>query len=128
MRFTQDISYRYGGNIILVRVDLKQDYIDTENRLQKLPEDPKLQFKRRFISVCEDMFIKFTDCYVIDVAKRYYASDSHHGGADIARYEAEFYRQAAEHMTHIMSGYSKKLYDQVDERYMVFRDLRLGRK
>ena len=36
--------------------------------------------------------------------------------------------QAAEHMTHIMSGYSKKLYDQVDERYMVFRDLRLGRK
>ncbi len=128
MRFTKDISYRYGDNIILVRVDLKSDYIDTENKLQKLPEDPKLQFKRKFISVCEDMFIKFTDCYVIDIAKRYYASDEHHGGADIARYEAEFYRQAAEHMTRIMSGYSKKLYDQVDERYMVFRDLRLNRK
>ncbi len=128
VRFTQDISYRYGSNIILVRVDLKEDYIDTESRLRKLPEDPKLQFKRKFVSVCEDMFIKFTDCYVIDIAKRYYASDAHHGGADIARYEAEFYRQAAEHMTSIMSGYSKKLYDQVDERYMVFRDLRLNRK
>ncbi len=128
MRFTQDISYRYGGNIILVRVDLKEDYIDTEDRLKKLPEDPKLQFKRKFISVCEDMFIKFTDCYVIDIAKRYHASDEHHGGAGIAHYEAEFYRQAAEHMTSIMSGYSKKLYGQVDERYMVFRDLRLNRK
>lgn len=128
MRFTQDISYRYGSNIILVRVDLKDRYIDTENRVESLPDDPKLEFKRRFLSVCEDMFIKFTDCYVIDIAKRYYASDSHHGGANHARYEAEFYRQAAEYISRIMSGYSKKLYDQVDERYMVFRDLRLNRK
>ncbi len=127
-RFAEDMKFRYGSNIVLVRIDLKDEYIDRENRLQKLPHDPQLQYKRKLLELCEQQFIAETGCYVIDIAKRFHASDSHIGGAGAARYEQEFYRQSAEHLARIMAGDPRRLYERVDEGYIMLRDLRLGRE
>ncbi len=127
-RFTRDIAERYGKNIILVRADLKDKFITLDDRLQPMDEDPKLPLKRKFITLCEDMFIQFTGCRVIDLSKHFYSSDRYPGGgADIVHYEEEFYRLAAEYISRIISGDECRVFDKADESYISLRDLRLER-
>ena len=127
-RFTKDIAERYGKNIILVRADLKDKFITLDDRLQPMDDDPILPLKRKFITLCEDMFIQFTGCCVVDVSKHFYSSDRYPGGgADIVHYEEEFYRLAAEYISRIVSGDSCRLFDKADESYISLRDLRLER-
>ncbi len=127
-RFTKDIAERYGKNIILVRADLKDKFITLDDRLQPMDDDPMLSLKRKFITLCEDMFIQFTGCCVVDVSKHFYSSDRYPGGgADIVHYEEEFYRLAAEYISRIINGDTCRLFDKADENYISLRDLRLER-
>lgn len=129
MRFTKDIAFRYQKNIILVRVDLKDKYIGLDDRVEQLSVDPKLDFKRKFITACEDLFIQLTGCYVIDMAKHYYSSDAYpKGGASSSHYEEEFYIRAAQSISEIVRGGTSRLYDSVDSRYLTLRDMRLNRE
>ena len=127
-RFTEDLSYRYGKNIILVKADIKDSYITLDDRLSSLPEDKYLDLKRRFLSVCERFFIDYTGCCVLDVAKFYHASDRHPDGAGDVNYESEFYRRAAEYVSYVVNGGTTRLFNKADESYLKLRDLRLERK
>ncbi len=127
-RFAMDLSERYGKNIILIRSDLKDKYITLNDRLKPLEADSMLPLKRKFLGLCEDLFIQFTGCYVVDISKHYYASDRYpDGGADIAHYEDEFYRLSAEYISRIINGSTERVFDKVEQEYISLRDLRLER-
>ncbi len=106
-RFAALVSKIYGKNIILIRVDLKDSYIDLDGGISKLPEDKELETKRRFLKRYEDMFASLTDCAVIDTAKDYRADDRFPlGGAHIAHYEDGFYAASCERINEIIFGQS----------------------
>lgn len=128
-RFTLDLKERYGKNIILIRADLKDTFVNMDDRLEQMTADPMLDFKRKFIALCEEMFIQFTGCYVIDISRHFYSSDRFPlGGAHIVHYEEEFYRQSAEYLSQILAGNQNRLYNMADQDYLRLRDLRLARK
>ena len=86
------------------------------------------EIKKKFISLCEERFASVTGCYVIDISKHFYASDSFPlGGAHIVHYEDEFYRQAGEYINEIISGSSRHVFSTVDDNYLLLRNLRLNR-
>lgn len=128
-RFAVDMSERYGDHIILIKTDLKDKYITLNNRLAPMEQDPLFALKKRFIALCEDLFIQFTGCYVIDISKHYYSSDSYpRGGAGIVNYEDEFYRVAADYLIKIINGDKTHKFDKPDMDYIALRNLRLERK
>ncbi len=126
-RFTEDLSYRYGKNIILVKTDLKDRYISLSDRMKQLPEDSYYELKRKFIALCEKYFIDYTGCFVLDIARLYHASDRHPMGAGNVNYEKEFYSRAAEYISYVIQGGTTRLYDKADEAHIKLRDLRLNR-
>lgn len=118
---------RYGRNIILIKADLKDKYITLDNKLSVLPDaDDTFDNKKAFISEYEDKFAQLTDCYVIDISKRFYADDRFAlGGAHIVHYEDKFYSQCCKHISDIFKGSVKKYFNEVDENYIKLRDLRI---
>ncbi|MCH5324307.1 MAG: CapA family protein [Eubacterium sp.] len=127
-KFAELVSGIYGKNIILIRADLKDSYIGLDRRLKKMPEDKDLKTKRAFIARYELMFAKLTGCAVIDISRHYYADDGFPlGGAHIAHYEDEFYSDACEKITEIISGGRKRYYGEENKTHTVKRDLRLNR-
>ena len=69
-----------------------------------------------------------TGCYVIDISKHFYSSDSFvFGGAHIVHYEEEFYRTAGRYISEIIAGTDRQVFSAVDENYLLLRSLRLSR-
>lgn len=126
--FSNDVLELYGENIILIKADPKNMCINTDYRLEKMGNDDMFEFKRKFISLCEERFASVTKCYVIDISKSFYSSDAYPlGGRHIAHYEDEFYRQTADIIYRIFKGSEQKLFKDVDENYILLRNLKLNR-
>ena len=125
--FSVFVNERYGKNIILIKADLKSSYITLDNKISELSDsDNTFEKKKAFIEEYEDKFAQQTDCYVIDISKRYYADDRFPlGGAHIVHYEDEFYNQCCKHISEILSGSKKRYRNDVDEEYIALRDLRI---
>ena len=128
-RLARFLLGKYGENIILIKTDLKDTYIDLDDRLQKLNSGSEdLEKRKQAILQYEKMFEDLTKCYVIDISKHYFASDKFPlGGAHIVHYEDEFYNQSCSILMQIFSGSGRKHYDEVDERYLFMRNQRLNR-
>ncbi len=128
-RFAAKISEKYGTNIILIKAEPKDAYITLDNRKMPLADDGMFEIKRKFISLCEERFAGVTGCYVIDISKHFYASDSFPlGGAHIVHYEEEFYRQAGDYIGEIMQGTQRRVFSTVDDNYLLLRNLRIQRE
>ena len=126
--FAWEMMNLYGNNIVLIKADLKDNFVNLQKRIEKMEDDPVLERKREFIAFCEDIFIKQTDCAVIDIAKHFYASDKFPlGGADPIHYEHEFYREAGVFLAHILSSGKQRKFTKADESYISMRNLRLER-
>ncbi len=129
VRFARDISERYGKNIILVRSDLKDKYMTLDEKLVDFESDPLLATKRKFITLCEDLFVQVTDCCVIDLSKFYHADDAYpRGGAHMVHYEDEFYCLAARCLGSVIRGDTRRLFNKPDEKHILLRNMRLGRE
>ncbi|MBQ8903737.1 MAG: capsular biosynthesis protein, partial [Oscillospiraceae bacterium] len=127
-RFAWEMSGIYGNNIVIIRADLKDKFINLSNRLENMADDPELQRKREIIAMCENVFIQQTDCAVIDISKHFYSCDKFKfGGAHIAHYEHEFYREAGVFLSHILSGGKQRKFTKADDNYISMRNLRLER-
>ena len=127
-RFAKMILEKYGEHIILIKTEPKDRCITLDNRLEQLDDDGMYEIKKKFISLCEERFASVTGCYVIDISKHFYASDSFPlGGAHIVHYEDEFYRQTGEYITEILSGSIRHVFSTVDDNYLLLRNLRLKR-
>ncbi len=129
VRFAKDVYERYGSNIILVRTDLKDRYITLDEKLKPFDEDPLMAAKRKFITLCEDLFIQVTNCNVIDISKHYHASDAYpKGGAHMVHYEEEFYTLAASYLGSIIRGDTRRLYSKPDDKHILLRNMRIDRE
>ncbi|MCH5208016.1 MAG: CapA family protein [Oscillospiraceae bacterium] len=127
-KFAEEITELYGDNIILIKTEPKSDYITLDYKLEPFGSDKLNNIKRKFIALCEERFASVTKCFVIDISKKFYSSDKFaFGGANVVNYEDEFYRLAGYYISEILNGNTKKLYNEVDEDYILLRDLRLGR-
>ncbi len=105
IRFAEAIKEKYGENIILVIADLKNTYIDLDGSKKNLPNDPQYKNKVEYITYFEDLFIQKTGCLVLNISKKYDASDAFPlGGAHIVHYEHEFYEELCKLITDILSG------------------------
>ncbi len=125
-QFAQFVKKRYGSNIILIKLSLKDKYITLDNEMADLRDDGTFAEKKEFVERYEKIFYELTDCYVIDVAKHFYADDSFSlGGAHIVHYEKEFYSCCAKHITEILKGSTEKYYSDIDKNYILLRDLKL---
>ncbi len=126
-KFSNEILDLYGENIILIKTDPKNYAITQDFRLD-LMKDELFAIKKKFIALCEERFASITKCYVIDVSKEFYSSDSYpFGGRHTVHYEEEFYRQAGEYVSDILKGTEKKVFNRVDENYILLRNLKLKR-
>ena len=127
-RFGEMLKAKYGNHIILIKTEPKDRYIDLDHRLKKMETDSMFIIKKRFISLCEERFATVTSCFVIDISRKFYASDSFPlGGADIVHYEDEFYRQAGAYISEIITGGGRHVFTSVDEDYILLRDMRAQR-
>ena len=127
-RFAKIILEKYGEHIILIKTEPKDMFINLDYRLEPLEDDGMFEIKKKFISLCEERFASVTGCYVIDISKHFYSSDSFPlGGAHIVHYEDEFYRQTGEYINEILSGSSRRVFSTVDDNYLLLRNLRLNR-
>ncbi len=125
--FSKDILELYGENIILIKSQPAKSYISRDYRLEKLT-DELLEIKRKFISLCEERFASVTGCYVIDISKNFYSSEDYpYGGKGITNYEDEFYLQTSEYISQIIRGTEKRLFNEIDENYILLRTLKLKR-
>lgn len=126
--FSHSVQDLYGDNIILIKCDPKKICINADYRLESMGNEDMFEFKRKFISLCEERFTSLTKCFVIDISRNFYSSDSYPlGGRGIVNYEGEFYRQAGEYIREILGGSEQKLFNEVDGSYILLRDLKLER-
>lgn len=126
--FSNEVLDLYGENIILIKTEPKRFCINSDFRLENMNNEDMFEFKRKFISLCEERFTSLTKCFVIDISKNFYSSDSYPlGGRGIVNYEEEFYRQAGEYIHAILDGSEQKLFSEVDPNYILLRDLKLER-
>ncbi len=127
VRFARDMSERYGKNIILLKSEPKRFYLTCDCSTKPMENDPIFEIKKKFIGLCEERFISTTQCYVIDLARRFHAAeDSANGSADTVRYEDEFYRLAGNYIADIMNGSAKRVYDRINEEYIILRDMKIS--
>ncbi len=127
-RFAREMAFIYGNKIVLIKADLKDSFINLNNHIEKLTDDPLIEEKRRLIAMCEEIFEAETGCAVIDISKHFYASDKFPlGGAHIVHYEHEFYREAGVYLSHILGNGKQRRFVRADETYIAMRDLRLER-
>lgn len=91
------LKKKYGGNIILNSVSLRDRYFDLDGKMRKfdIPRQ-QLQEWQSFISEWQEYFVKATDCYVIDIG-RYFISDEGYpiGGASVSSYEELYYKSVS---------------------------------
>lgn len=126
-KFAEAVKGRYGKNVILIKLEPKNEFISQDYRLEQMYGNSMHEIKTKFIALCEKKFIDITECYVIDIANRFYASDDYpYGGVNICHYENEFYRQTAEHISSILKGGGQRTYTDVDDNYILRRELKLS--
>ncbi len=91
------LKKKYGGNIILNCVSLRDRYFDFDGKMKKF-DISRQQFQQwqNFISEWQEYFVKASDCYVIDIGK-YFLSDENYpiGGASICAYEELYYKSVS---------------------------------
>lgn len=111
-RYVKFISDKYGDNIILIKSDVKTSYKSNDGKVMSLDLDEKLVRERNiFLRELESVFEFETNCYVIDIARYYYADDiAHRSGGRIVHYEEAFYKKAGEYVTDILNGSKKRIY------------------
>lgn len=128
-KFANFLLERYGENIILIKADLKDTYIDLDYRLKKIKGDSyEFEKKKKAIAQYEKMFENLTGCYVVDISKFFFASDKFPlGGAHIVHYEDEFYGQACAILMSIFEKPKQKHFEEIDEMYLFMRDQKLNR-
>lgn len=125
--FSKELLELYGENIILIKSQPTKSYISRDYRLEKLT-DELFEIKRKFISLCEERFAAVTGCYVIDISKNFYSSESYlYGGKGLINYEDEFYRQTSEYISQIIRGSEQRIFTEIDENYILLRTLKLKR-
>ncbi len=124
-RFAEAIAEKYGKHIILIRTEPKTEYLDSKGFVKRFSGDGLYPIKKRFIALCEERFAAVSGCFVIDIAKRFYPVESVN---DLTpRYEDEFYIQTGKYISKIVLGSEKRVYDSVDENYLLVRGLRASR-
>lgn len=127
-KFAEEIAELYGDNIILIKTEPKSSFISLDYKLEQFGSDKLCNIKKKFIALCEERFASVTKCFVIDISRKFYSSDKYtFGGANVVHYEDEFYRLAGAYISEILNGNTNKLYNAVDEDYILLRDLRLSR-
>ncbi len=125
-RFAKAMTEKYGKNIILLKTEPKKQFLTSRGSSVAMQNDPLFDIKKKFIGLCEERFSTLTQCYVIDIARRYYAAEeSVIGSADNIRYEDEFYRLAGSYIADIINGSGKRIYDRINEEYIILRDMKL---
>lgn len=126
--FAAQMAEIYGSNIVLIKADLKDRFINLDNRIEMLDEDPLFKQKQELVALCEETFEQITGCAVIDISKHFHASDKFPlGGAHMVHYEQEFYREAGVYLAHILGNGKQRRFVKADENYIAMRDLRLER-
>lgn len=128
LHFAEFVDVKYGANVILIKADLKTRYIGLDGKLHDIPNSRDTAEKQEFIEYFENRFAELTDCYIVDISKHFYSSDSFpHGGAHIVHYEDEFYTEACAIISDIIiNGSGKHIYDKADEQYLFMRDVKLN--
>lgn len=128
-RFAKDMSERYGKNIILLKSEPKKFYLTHDGSATPMPADQLFDIRKKFIGLCEERFISLTQCYVIDIARRFHAAESNESGsADTVRYEKEFYRLSGNYIADIVNNGTKRVYDRINEEYIILRDMKINRE
>lgn len=113
--FAKAVSERYGSKIILRKTYLSLNRLDMTGRIRPFEDTRYIEEKNRLTAYCEELFVKLTDCFVIDYEKSYLpvCADKN---ADISErmLESDFYKEAAAAVDRIISGTSKKAVNNVD--------------
>lgn len=107
------IRKRYGSNIILIRADVKTEFLNFRRRLKPMQGYKKatLLKKKKFLNQWQKYFEEQMDCYVVDYARTYEADDLCVSGAFMVHYEKEFYEKGYEALVDIIyRGRGKKRY------------------
>ena len=126
-KFANFVKSKYDDRIVLVKTDIKSQYISLSGSLENIDESENiLRKKRNFINVMERIFEEETQCYIIDIAKHFYADDAYEpGGAGVVNYEDEFYRLSSEYLMEIFRGSRKSIFDNVSKEYLMSRDAKI---
>ncbi len=128
-RFAKDMTERYGKNIILLKSEPKRFYLTHDGSATPMEADPLFEIKKKFLGLCEERFISITQCYVIDIARRFHAAEeTASGSADTIRYEDEFYRLTGNYISDIVNGSAKRIYDRINEEYIILRDMKMNKE
>ena len=113
--FARTVKAKYGKNIILRKTYLPLNRLDITGRIRPFDDTEFISEKENLISRAEEIFVKCTDCYIIDYESRYLpvCADKN---ADISErmLESDFYKEAASAVDRIISGTSKKTVNNVD--------------
>lgn len=113
--FARTVKAKYGKNIILRKTYLPLNRLDITGRIRPFDDTEFISEKENLISRAEEIFVKCTDCYIIDYESRYLpvCADKN---ADISErmLESDFYKEAAAAVDRIISGTSKKTVNNVD--------------
>ena len=113
--FAKAVTKRYGCKIILRKTHLSLNRLDMTGRIRPFEDTRYIEEKNRLTAYCEELFIKLTDCFVIDYEKSYLpvCADKN---ADVSErmLESDFYKEAAAAVDRIISGTSKKTVNNMD--------------
>lgn len=113
--FADKMKEKYGNNIILRKTCLSLNRLDITGRIRPFEDTGYIDEKNSLISRAEDIFVKATDCYVIDYERQYLpvCADKN---ADISErmLESDFYKETSSAVTRIISGASEKTVQNVD--------------
>lgn len=113
--FGKAVTERYGSKIILRKTRLSLNRLDMTGRIRPFEDTEYIEEKNRLTSYCEELFIKYTDCFVIDYESSYMpvCGDKN---ADVAErmLESDFYKEASKAVDKILSGDSEKKLCNVD--------------
>ncbi len=125
--FSNEMHELYGENIIMIKAQPTRSYVTRDDRQGKITDD-LFEIKRKFVSLCEERFASITHCYVIDISRNFYSSETYpYGGKGLTNYEDEFYRRASEYVSQIIRGSEQRIFTTVDENYIMLRTLKLKR-
>lgn len=113
--FGKAVTERYGSKIILRKTRLSLNRLDMTGRIRPFEDTEYIEEKNRLTAYCEELFIKYTDCFVIDYESSYMpvCGDKN---ADVAErmLESDFYKEASKAVDKILSGDSEKKLCNVD--------------
>ena len=109
------LNERYNGKIILRKTSVGVNRIDMTGRIRPLDDIADTDAKNALIRKSEELFVKLTDCYVLDYEKSYLTVGGDRNGDMSGRMmESDFYLESAKAVDRIVSGDEKKRQESVD--------------